>query len=73
MGHHRREDRNPHGPVTETRYGCFAVADRPISVRDFMATVCKVLGINYDKTITTPAGRPVRIVDKGEKVLAELF
>jgi uncharacterized protein (DUF1501 family) len=49
------------------------VADRPISVRDFMATICKVLGINHDKSITTPGGRPVRIVDKGEKVIEELF
>jgi hypothetical protein len=49
------------------------VADRPISVRDFMATVCKVLGIDYERTLTTPGGRPVRIVDKGEKVIGELF
>jgi hypothetical protein len=49
------------------------VTDRPISVRDFMATVCKALGINYDRTLTPPGGRPVRIVDKGEKVIEELF
>ena len=49
------------------------VANRPISVRDFMATVCKVLGIDHDKTITPAGGRPVRIVDKGDKVIQELF
>src|SRR5262249_48260751 len=50
-----------------------AVTERPISVPDFMATVCKALGIDADKTVTTPEGRPVRIVDKGEKVIGELF
>jgi hypothetical protein len=49
-----------------------AVTDRPISVRDFMATVCKALGIDHGKTLTA-GGRPVRLVDKGEKVIEELF
>ena len=49
------------------------VAERPIAVTDFMATICKILGINYDKMVTTPGGRPVRIVNKGEKVIEELF
>jgi hypothetical protein len=50
-----------------------AVKDRPIAVQDFMATVCKALCVRYDKMVTTPGGRPVRIVDKGEKLLEELF
>ncbi len=50
-----------------------AVAERPIAVQDFLATVCKALGVNYAKMVTTPGGRPVRIVDKGEKVIEELF
>jgi hypothetical protein len=50
-----------------------AVVERPISVTDFLATVCKVLGVAHDKTLTTPNGRPVRIVDKGEKLITELF
>jgi hypothetical protein len=49
------------------------VADRPVSEVDFLATVCKVLGIDYAKRNTTPGGRPIRIVDKGEKVIEELF
>jgi uncharacterized protein (DUF1501 family) len=32
---------------------------------DFMATICTILGINYEKQNNTPTGRPVRIVDKG--------
>ena len=48
------------------------VKDRPISVKDFMATVCRLLGIDYRKEITAPNGRPIRIVDKGERVVDEV-
>jgi hypothetical protein len=43
------------------------------SVSDFMATICKVLGIDCTKTIDTPGGRPVRLVEKGANPVAELF
>ena len=49
------------------------VTDRPISVADFMATVCRILGIDYKKEITTPNGRPIRIVDKNEQAIDELL
>jgi hypothetical protein len=44
-----------------------------VSVVDFMATTCHLLGIDYKKEVDTPAGRPVRIVDKGEKLISELL
>jgi uncharacterized protein (DUF1501 family) len=50
-----------------------AVIERPTSALDFLATVCKVLGIDADKQNQTPTGRPIRIVDKGHKVVSELF
>ena len=50
-----------------------AVVDRPINALDFMATVCTALGIDHTKQNTTPNNRPVRIVDKGAKVVKELF
>jgi hypothetical protein len=50
-----------------------AVTDRPITARDFMATICKTLGIDHEKTIDTPGGRPVKVVEKGANPLAELF
>jgi hypothetical protein len=50
-----------------------AVDERPISVRDFMATVCKALGIDHTKKLDTPAGRPVQLVDKGGEPIKELF
>ncbi|MCE9533041.1 MAG: DUF1501 domain-containing protein [Planctomycetes bacterium] len=34
---------------------------------DFMATVCKIVGIDYTKENETSTKRPVRIVDKGAK------
>jgi len=50
-----------------------AVTERPISALDFLSTVCSTLGINYNKTNTTPNNRPVRIVDKGAKPITELL
>jgi len=48
------------------------VADRPITPQDLAATILKVLGIDYDKTLHTPLGRPIKLVDVGRPV-AELF
>src|SRR5581483_483286 len=42
-----------------------AVIERPTSALDFLATVCQILGINYQKQNQTAIGRPLRIVDKG--------
>ncbi len=48
------------------------VIDRPTSAQDFLATVCKVIGIDYTKVNNTPIGRPIRIVDKGGEPIKEL-
>jgi hypothetical protein len=50
-----------------------AVVERPTSGLDFMATVCKVLGIDYNKQNMTGIGRPIRIVDKGANPITELI
>lgn len=39
------------------------VTERPISVVDFMATICRILGIDYTRNNVSPDGRPVRIVE----------
>ncbi len=39
-----------------------AVAERPISVVDFMATICRILSIDFTRNNLSPEGRPVRIV-----------
>jgi hypothetical protein len=49
-----------------------AVTDRPISVMDFMATVCKLLGIDHTQEVLANH-RPIRIVDKEEQLIDELF
>jgi hypothetical protein len=49
------------------------VTDRPVSAIDFMATVCRVLGIDYTKMNPTPSGRPVRIADRGATPIQQLF
>jgi uncharacterized protein (DUF1501 family) len=49
------------------------VTERPISVKDFMATVCQVLGIDYARKIDTPSGRPIRIVDEGARPIREVL
>ncbi len=43
------------------------VEEGKTSTLDFMATVCKIVGIDYNKENETPTKRPVRIVDKGAK------
>ena len=50
-----------------------AVLERPIDAKDFLATVCTLLGIDYTKQNTTNSNRPIRIVDKGEKVVKQLL
>lgn len=50
-----------------------AVEDRPVSALDFLATVCRLLGVDYTKQNIAPNGRPLRIVDKGANPIKELF
>lgn len=48
------------------------VAERPVTPGDIHATLCHALGIDGTKTVDTPLGRPMRLVDRGEAV-TELF
>jgi hypothetical protein len=50
-----------------------AVTDRPVSCIQFMATVCKTLGIDHTKMNNTPNGRPIRIVERGGEPVREVF
>jgi len=43
------------------------VVERPVKTGDFLATVCEVLGIDHTKENEAASGRPIRIVDKGNK------
>jgi uncharacterized protein (DUF1501 family) len=48
------------------------VVDRRVGVNDFLATICLAMGVDPTKEFTTRNGRPIRIVDKGEKPLTEI-
>ena len=49
------------------------VAERPVKVADLHATLCHALGIDLNKELTTPQGRPMRLVRKEAKPINELF
>lgn len=49
--------------ISRTDATATTVAERPISVVDFMATICRVLGIDETRCNLSPDGRPVRVVE----------
>ena len=49
------------------------VAERPVKVADLHATLCHALGIDLKKELTTPQGRPMRLVRKEANPINELF
>ena len=48
-------------------------ADRPVQVADIHASVCHALGIDFKRELTTPLGRPMKLVKEGAKPVMELF
>jgi hypothetical protein len=49
------------------------IEDRKVTVPDFLATVCKAVGINPEKQNMSNVGRPIRIVDKGARAIEEVL
>lgn len=49
------------------------VVDRPVGAGDFLATVCRALGIDETQERQTPIGRPVRLVPQDARPVEELF
>jgi uncharacterized protein (DUF1501 family) len=49
------------------------VADRPASVADLYATICRGLGIDHTKDNISPEGRPIPLVDREGAPIAELL
>jgi uncharacterized protein (DUF1501 family) len=47
------------------------VADRPVAVPDFMATICRALGVDPSKQNLSDVGRPIRIADPTAKPITE--
>ena len=44
------------------------IAERPVSVADFYATIYKCFGVNPDKKYMGPGSRPTRILEGGDVV-----
>lgn len=49
------------------------LAQRPVSAADFMATICRILGIDPSRSRPGPGGQTVRIVDRDAQALRELL
>ncbi|MFM8538745.1 MAG: DUF1501 domain-containing protein [Planctomycetaceae bacterium] len=60
------------GVVGRTSRDGTAVEDRPVSVPDFLATVCLALGIDPGESHVSNVGRPIHIVDKSARPLTEI-
>ncbi|HYH65728.1 MAG TPA: DUF1501 domain-containing protein, partial [Urbifossiella sp.] len=48
------------------------VEERPVSAADFLATVCRVAGIDPEKTNMSNVGRPIPIADRGANPVTEV-
>ena len=58
--------------VGKTSADGMTVADRPVTVPDFVATVCKALGIDPRKQNMSNVGRPIRLVEPTAKPIKEV-
>ena len=45
------------------------IAEDPVTIPDFMATLCHTLGIDPDKEYHDTFGRPIKLVDEGHPIL----
>jgi hypothetical protein len=59
--------------VGKTNAGGTTVEERPVSVADFLATICLALGIDPTKQNMSNVGRPIRLVDLVAKPLREIL
>jgi uncharacterized protein (DUF1501 family) len=49
------------------------VEDRPVSVPDLLATVCRAMGVDHEKQNLSNVNRPIRIVDKSARPITEVL
>jgi hypothetical protein len=60
-------------PVGKTSDDGMEVKDRPVSVADFLATVCLALGVDPLKYNASNVGRPIHIVDQAAVPIQEVL
>jgi hypothetical protein len=58
--------------IGKTSAGGEAIEERAVSVPDLLATICRALGIDPNKSNLSNVGRPISLVDKAGKPLKEL-
>jgi hypothetical protein len=58
--------------IGKTSAGGEAIEQRPVSVPDLLATICRALGIDPNKSNQSNVGRPISLVDKAGKSLEDL-
>lgn len=49
------------------------VADKPVTVQDFIATIGAAMGLPIDETVMSPSGRPFRIGDMSGHAIPDIF
>lgn len=60
--------------VGKTDGNAALIAERPVSLHDFLATIHTIAGVNYEEELTDPNGRPLRIVeDKKAQPIREII
>ena len=59
--------------IGKTSEGGSDIAERPVTVPDFMATLCLALGMNIHKEFLASGMRPMPLVDKSAKPIRELL
>jgi uncharacterized protein (DUF1501 family) len=57
----------------KTSPDAMTVADKPVTVPNFMATICKALGLDPTKQNMSNVGRPIRLADAGSKPIQEVL
>jgi uncharacterized protein (DUF1501 family) len=50
-----------------------AIRERPVTVPEFLATICRALGIDHQKQNLSNVGRPIRIVPPGTLAVEEIL
>src|SRR5262249_3098862 len=58
--------------IGKTGAGGEAIEERPVSVPDLLATICRALCIDPNKSNPSNVGRPISLVDKTGKPLEDL-
>jgi uncharacterized protein (DUF1501 family) len=59
--------------VGKTSEDGMEVKERPVSTPDFLATVCKAIGIDPTKQNDSNVGRPIRLTDPTAKPITEVL